>query len=109
MKKKPKMRVFTPDEVKESLLNQLKENGNYSIVTASLVDDYIFYYIEEIKMQLDIVERGKTYKTISAAGKTYEKENPNVKNSILFNKQKQHILNDLGLNINKCVKFDEDL
>nr|WP_312288128.1 hypothetical protein [Terrisporobacter sp.] len=59
-------------------------------------------------MQKDIKQRGRTYMTVSAAGKEYEKDNPSVKNAVLYNKQKLAILKELQLTTNNVIGDDDD-
>lgn len=95
--------------IKESLIEQLiKKDANIEHFS-SLIDDYIWYWKEEKAMQKDIKERGRTYKAISAAGKEYEKDNPSVKNAVLYNKQKLAILKELGLTTDntQIKKYDD--
>lgn len=100
--------------VKESLLKQLKNKGANVEIYTSLVDDYIFLWKQERAMQKDIRERGRTYSAISASGKEYEKNNPSVKDALLYNKQMVAILEALGLNTKTVTggagdDADEDL
>lgn len=46
--------------------------------------------------------------TISAAGKEYEKDNPSVKNAVLYNKQKLAILKELQLTTSNVIGDDDD-
>ncbi len=54
----------------------------------------------------DIKKRGRTYTAISAAGKDYEKDNPSVKNALLYNRQMVAILAALGLSTETVVPPD---
>lgn len=93
--------------IKDSLMKQLKDKGANVEHFTSLVEDYVFYWKEEREMQKDIKKKGRTYKAVSAAGKDYEKDNPSVKNSIMYNKQKLSILKEMGLTTSN-VKNDDD-
>lgn len=101
-------KMATAKKIKESLIEQLKKNDADVEHFRSLVDDYMWYWKQEKSMQKDIKERGYTYETTSAAGKIFEKENPSVKNAVLYNKQKLSILKELGLSIDNVVSDDED-
>ncbi len=59
-------------------------------------------------MQKDIKVRGNSYTAVSAAGKEYEKDNPSVKNALMYNKQKLAILKDLCLTTSNVVSEDDD-
>lgn len=54
-------------------------------------------------MQIDIRKRGRTYTAVSAAGKDYEKDNPSVKNALLYSKQMLTILDTLELSTETVV------
>lgn len=93
-------------KIKESLIQQLEQAGASVDFYKSLVEDYCFYEQHERKMQSDIRKRGITYEAMSAAGKKYEKDNPSVKQAVMYNKQKLQILRDLGLSIDKVTDPD---
>lgn len=94
--------------IKNSLIEQLEKKGANVDHFLGLIDDYIWYWKEEKAMQKDIKKRGRTYIATSAAGKEYEKDNPSVKNSVLYNKQKLSILKELGLTTNDFMNSKED-
>lgn len=94
--------------IKKSLIEQLEKKGAKNEHFLALIDDYIWYYTQEKAMQNDIKERGRTYIAMSAAGKEYEKDNPSVKNAVLYNKQKLAILKELQLTTNNIIGDDED-
>ncbi|QNU66925.1 P27 family phage terminase small subunit [Ruminiclostridium herbifermentans] len=95
-------------KIKDSLIKQLKDKGANVEHFSSLIDDYIWYWIQEKNMQKDIKKRGQTYIAISAAGKEYEKDNPSVKNALMYNKQKLAILKELGLTTSNVKAGDGD-
>lgn len=95
-------------KIKESLIKQLENKGANVEHFLGLVDDYIWYFKEEKAMQSNIKSRGKTYKSLSASGYEIEKENPSVKNAVMYNKQKLAILKELGLTTSNVVSDDED-
>lgn len=84
--------------IKESLRRQLQVKGADVELYRSLVDDYCWFWKQEREMQADIRKNGRSYLATSAAGKEYEKENPCVKNALLYSKQMVAILTALGLN-----------
>ena len=71
-------------KIKESLMQQLKEKNADVEHFISLVDDYVWYYEQEKAMQDDIKKRGLSYKTISSQGKEYLKDNPSIKNAVMY-------------------------
>lgn len=89
--------------VKKSLIKQLENMGAKVEIYTSLVDDYMWLWKQEREMQKDIKEKGRTYSSTSAAGKEYEKENPSVKNALLYSKQMVSILTALGLSTQTVI------
>lgn len=94
-------------KIKESLIKQLEEKRANTEYFLKLVDDYIWYFNQEKAMQKDIKDRGFSFKTVSSSGYEIEKENPSIKNAIMYNKQKLAILKQLNLTTNN-VSSDED-
>ncbi|WP_368488449.1 P27 family phage terminase small subunit [Clostridium sp. BJN0013] len=94
-------------KIKESLIKQLENKSANVEHFLGLIDDYIWYFKEEKEMQKDIKERGRTYKALSASGYPIEKENPSVKNAVVYNKQKLAILKQLELTTDN-VGYDDD-
>lgn len=99
---------MTAKQVKDSLIAQLQAKGADIALNQSLIDDYMFYWNFERKMQRDVKKRGCTYESTSAAGKTFEKENPSVKGAMLYNKQKLAILKELGITADKVILDNDD-
>ena len=83
-------------KIRSSLEQQLRARSADVELYRSLVDDYIWFWKQEREMQADIRKRGRVYDAVSAAGKGYEKENPSVKNALLYSKQMVAILGALG-------------
>ena len=94
-------------KIRNSLIQQLKNRGADVEHFLALIDDYIWYYNQEKAMQKDIKTKGMSYKAISASGKEYEKENPSIKNAVMYNKEKLAILKQLELSTTN-VGSDED-
>lgn len=96
--------------IKESLIDQLKAKDAEVDCFIDLIDAYIFYTKKEREMQRDINKRGLFFEATSSAGKTYIKDNPSIKNSVLYNKQRLAILEKLGLNVDNVEsEFDDEL
>lgn len=95
-------------EIKDSLIKQIQNKGADVGHFLGLIDDYIWYYKQEKAMQNDINERGRIYEAISASGKKYEKENPSVKDAVMYNKQKLAILKQLELTTDNVGSDDDD-
>lgn len=97
----------TINQIRESLIDQLKSRGADVACFIDLIDSYIYYTEQERLMQEDIRANGLSYPAVSATGKNYIKDNPCIKNAVLYNKQKLAILAQLGLSIDK-IESDED-
>ena len=101
------MKMTSATKIRNSLIQQLKNRGADVEHFLALIDDYIWYYNQEKAMQKDIKTKGMSYKAISASGKEYEKENPSIKNAVMYNKEKLAILKQLELSTTN-VGSDED-
>ena len=62
--------------VREDLIEQLRAKGADVAIFEDLIERYLFYRKQEIKMQQDIKKNGLCYKAISSTGKEYMKDNP---------------------------------
>ena len=89
--------------IRDSLREQLQAKGADVELYRSLVEDYCWFWKQEREMQADIRKRGRVYSAVSAAGKPYDKENPSVKNALLYSKQMVAILTALGLDTKTVV------
>ena len=65
-------------------------------------------YACDKEMKKDIEKRGFYLEVPSSSGKTCIKENPCVKQSIMYNKQKLAILKQMDLTVTNAVKVDGD-
>lgn len=90
-------------KIKESLMEQLKAKGADVELYRGMIEDYCWFWKQERAMQTDIRKRGRSYTAVSAAGKEYEKENPSVKNALLYSRQMVAILSALDLNTKTVV------
>ncbi len=93
---------MTQKQIKDSLIAQLEIKGAKVSHYLSLVDDYIFYWNQERKMQADVKKNGLRYKRKSAQDVEIEVENPSVKAAYLYNKQKLQLLKEMGLTTDNC-------
>ncbi len=93
--------------IKKSLIEQLEKKGADVDAFRDLIDTYMYYTKLERQMQKDIKKKGLSYEAVSATGKTYIKDNPNVKNAIACNKQRLAILAQLDLTT-KTVEMECD-
>lgn len=95
-------------EIKESLIKQLENKSANTDYFLALIDDYIWYFNQEMEMQEDVKTLGRKYKAKSASGFMIMKENESLKNALIFNKQKLAILKQLGLTIDNVVGDNAD-
>lgn len=95
--------------IRESLMTQLRAQGADVSHFEGLVDDYVEYFRMVKKMKADIKKRGLSYAAMSAAGKEYEKDNPNVKLLPQYTRAMLMILKDLGLTTDKVAEEDAEL
>lgn len=100
--------MATQKEIRESLEQQLRDQGADVLHFQSLLDDYMFFYKMLRKMQADIKKNGTTIKARSAAGKEYDKENPAIKQAALYSKQMLQILREMGLTTSNCRPPNDD-
>ena len=95
--------------VRESLIKQLRAKGADLDHFIALVDDYVFYHSEMRKANADDPKRGSTYTAMSAAGKKYEKDNPNCKLITTYTRAMLSILKELNLTTESEIDEDEDV
>lgn len=95
------------ERLKKNLVEQLEKKGADVECFLDMIDSYIFYTQQERKMQTDIRKNGLSYKAVSSTGKEYVKDNPSIKNAIMYNKQRLAILEKMGLSTT-TVETDSD-
>lgn len=95
-------------DVRRSLIEQLIERGADIDLNRGLIEDYMFYYVQEKKMQADVRKNGIIIEATSAAGKEYRRENPAVKLAMLYNKQKLLILKQLEIAPSTTIDPDSE-
>ncbi len=95
-------------DIRNGLVRQLEQKGSKTPHFLSMVEDYMFLHGQVQKMKASIRKDGVEYEAVSAAGKTYVKENPAVKNIVLYNRQMLSILKELGLNTDGAEGNGED-
>lgn len=95
-------------DIKNGLIKQLEIRGAKTPHVMSLVDDYMFLHDQVQKMKMSIKKDGPEYKATSAAGKEYMKENPAIKNIIIYNRQMLAILKELGLSTDGAGEPEDD-
>lgn len=95
-------------EIRASLEKQLKDCGADLLHYQELLDDYIFFFGMERKMQAAVKKQGLTVTAVSAAGKEYDKENPAIKAAALYNQRMLYILREMGLTTATCRPPETD-
>lgn len=100
--------MATQKEIRSSLEAQLRDRGADVLHFRALLDDYVFFYAMQRKMQADVRRRGITVKAVSASGKEYDKDNPSLKLAAMYNQRMLAILKDLGLTTESCRPPDDD-
>lgn len=95
-------------DIRKGLIRQLEMKGVKTSYFLSMVEDYMFLHGQVQKMKTSIRKDGVEYEAVSAAGKNYTKENPAVKNIVLYNRQMLAILKELGLNTDGAEGSEED-
>ncbi len=93
--------------IEESLVKQLELKGADVAHFRGLINDYMQYYTIAQKMEADIRKNGLAYKAMSAAGKEYMKDNPNVKLLPQYTRSMLTILKELGLTTDAPTGEDE--
>ena len=99
---------MTKKKIKDSLMEQLKNQGKTADFYSDLVNDYMSYW--EIKKQLidDIKTEGLRYTFTNGNGINTEKPNESVKNLPGYTSAMLKILHDLGLQDPTRQPDDED-
>jgi hypothetical protein len=95
-------------KLRDSLQDQLKNKGADTAHFRALIEDYIWLDTQMQAMKKSIKEDGPMVEAVSAAGKTYQRENPAVKNVVLYSRQMLAILRDMDLSTENTVMEDED-
>lgn len=100
-------------KIKESLIKQLEVKGANVPHFYDLICDYMALYDTKKMLQKDIKERGVSYETYSANGKTkIIKQNQSVKDLVAVEKQMMSMLKEMGLTTDAPTGkevVDEDL
>lgn len=95
--------------IRESLIQQLKDKGADLSHFTSLIDDYLYYHQQEAEMQADVRANGRLIDAVSARGVSYRRDNPAIKDAVLYNRQKLSILSELDLTTDSCRCPDDEL
>ena len=106
----PKSNITT-QQVRESLIQQLKNKHADIDIYIARIDDYCFFHQELQRMKQDIREKGYTYIAMGSQVKEYEKTNDSVVNALKYSQEMTKILANLKLNTENVIResgSDED-
>lgn len=89
--------VVKKEEVKKSLLEQLRLQNKSGQFYQDLVNDYMEYWTLKKKLIADVKKKGIRYETVNGNGITVEKANESIQNLQKTTVTMLKILNDLNL------------
>lgn len=95
-------------EIKQDLLNKLKEKGEKGTAYINLIDDYMELWVTKSKLNDDITDRGVTVMYNNGGGQVGYKKNDSVELSIKVNSQMLKILNELEIKPAQSGGEDDD-
>ena len=95
-------------KIEKSLTEQLRGKGADVEHFRQLIKDYIWMHKMVQKMKKSIQEDGEMIQATSASRKEYMKENPAVKNVILYSRQMLAILREMGLDTESTGEDEDD-
>ncbi len=98
----------TETQIRVSLYAQLQAKEADVPHFADLVEEYMDFWKLEKKLEADIKKRGINYEERMSTGVSKIVNNPSVKDKVAVSKQKQAILEKLGITIDKLVSADGD-
>lgn len=90
-------------EIRESLYAQLQMKEADVPHFVDLIEEYMQFWKIEKKLQADIKKRGINYAETMSTGITKTVNNPSVKDLAAISKQKQAILEKLGITTDKVL------
>ena len=101
--------MTTRDEIREDLLEQVRERNIVESHFVDLVNDYMALWDIKNELIKDIKEKGVSVKYQNGANQWGYKKNDSVRELTTVNNQMLKILNDLGLKPSKIeVEQDEE-
>lgn len=95
-------------KIEKSLVDQLRGKGADVEHFRQLIKDYIWMHKMVQSMKKSIQVDGEMIQATSASGKEYMKENPAVKNVILYSRQMLAILREMGLDTESTGEDEDD-
>ena len=94
--------------LKQSLLDQLEENGNTKDFFIDLVEDYMAFWITKTLLIEDINKRGVSVKYNNGGGQSGYKKNDSIAELNKTNAQMLKLLNELGIKATVADSGDDD-
>lgn len=85
------------EQIRGSLITQLKDKGIYKNHYIDLVDDYMSFWVIKSQLTKDIAERGVNIEYKNGRNQFGVKQNDSVLNLVKVNAQMLKILSELGL------------
>lgn len=98
----------TEAQIRASLYEQLSAKEANVPHFADLVEEYMDFWRIEKKLEADIKKRGINYEETLSTGVVKTVNNPSVKDKVAVSKQKQGILEKLGISPDKYISPDGD-
>ncbi len=98
----------TEAQIRASLYAQLQAKEADVPHFADLVEEYMEFWKLEKKLEADIKRRGINYEEKMSTGISKIVNNPSVKDKVAVSKQKQIILEKLGITTDKLIPADGD-
>lgn len=96
-------------EIRESLIDQLHDNGADTASFIDLVDDYMSFWVVKEMTKIDIRTRGVYIKYSNGGGQYGTKENPSVAYQLKVSSQMMKILSQLKLSVENAGGLDDEL
>lgn len=97
----------TEAQIRASLYSQLSYKDADFPHFADLVEEYMDFWKLERKLEADIKKRGINYEEKMSTGISKIVNNPSVKDKVAVSKQKQAILEKLGITTDKIITDDK--
>ncbi len=98
----------TESQIRASLYQQLQAKEADAPHFADLVEEYMNFWRLEKKLAADIKKRGINYEEKMSTGVSKIVNNPSIKDKVAVSKQKQAILEKLGITTDQFISADGD-
>lgn len=98
----------TEAQIRESLYTQLQAKEADVPHFVDLIEEYMEFWRIEKKLEADIKKRGIHYEEKMSTGVSKTVNNPSVKDKVAVSKQKQAILEKLGITTDNNISADGD-